>query len=104
MVVWCHSVMDAFALSREKVCVAMSILDRYLSSGNGRSIDALKCTQAFQRCAITTLYMSIKIHEPSILGIKLLVKYCQGVYTEGDIIATEGEILFALDWRVCASS
>jgi hypothetical protein len=48
--------------------------------------------------------MSIKIHEPSILGIKLLVKYCQGVYTEGDIIATEGEILFALDWRVCASS
>ena len=103
MVDWCFTVVDAFALNREAVWVALSLLDRYLSSSNGRSIDALKCTHSFQRCAITALYMAIKIHEPSVLGIKLLVKLCRGAYTEGDIIATEGEILFALDWRVCAS-
>jgi len=104
MVNWCFTVVDAFALSRETVGVAMSILDRYLSSGKGKSIDALKCTQAFQRSAITSLFMAIKIHEPSVLGIKLLVKLCRGVYTERDIVATESEILFALDWRVYASS
>jgi hypothetical protein len=104
MVNWCFTVVDAFALSRETVGVAMSILDRYLSSGKGKSLDALKCTQAFQRSAITSLFMAIKIHEPSVLGIKLLVKLCRGVYTEMDIVATESEILFALDWRVYASS
>jgi hypothetical protein len=104
MVSWCFTVVDAFALSRETVGVAMSILDRYLSSGKGKSLDALKCTQAFQRSAITSLFMAIKIHEPTVLGIKLLVKLCRGVYTERDIIATESEILFALNWRVYASN
>ncbi|KAL3811065.1 hypothetical protein ACHAXA_009013 [Cyclostephanos tholiformis] len=104
MVDWCFAVVDAFALSRETVGVAMSILDRYLSSGKGKSCYALTCTQAFQRTAITSLFMAIKIHEPAVLGLKLLVKLCRGVYRERDIIATENEILFALDWRVYASS
>jgi hypothetical protein len=104
MVGWCFTVVDAFALSRETVGVAMSILDRYLSSGNGKSNEALKCTQTFQRMAITSFFMAIKIHEPTMLGIKLLVKLCRGVYKECDIIATENEILSALEWRVYASS
>jgi hypothetical protein len=104
MVGWCFTVVDAFALSRETVGVAMSILDRYLSSGNGKSHEALKCTQAFQMSVITSFFMAIKIHEPTVLGIELLVKLCRGVYKESDIIATENEILSALEWRVYASS
>ena len=104
MVGWCFTVVDAFALSRETVGAAMSILDRYLSSGNGKSHEALKCPQTFQRSVITSFFMAIKIHEPSVLGIQLLVKLCRGVYKESDIIATENEILSALEWRVYASS
>jgi hypothetical protein len=42
---WCFTVVDA--LSKEMVGMAMSILDRYLSSGKGKSSYALTCTQAF---------------------------------------------------------
>jgi len=104
MVDWCFAVVDAFALSRETVGAAMSILDRYLSSGNGKSRDALKCPQTYQMAVITSLFMAIKIHEPSVLGIQLLVKLCRGVYEERDIVATESDILSALEWRVYASS
>jgi hypothetical protein len=103
MVNWFFSVVDSFALSRETVCVATSILDRYLCSGRGMSIDVLKCARAFQRSAITSLYMAIKVNESSVLGLKLLVRLCRGVYAQGDFVATEREILFALDWRVCES-
>ena len=104
MVGWCFTVVDAFALSRETVGAAMSILDRYLSSGNGKSHEALKCAQTFQRSVITSFFMAIKIHEPSVLGIQLMVKLCRGVYKESDIVATENEILSALEWRVYTSS
>jgi len=104
MVGWCFTVVDAFALSRETVGAAMSILDRYLSSGNGKSHVALKCPQTFQRSVITSFFMAIKIHEPSVLGIQLLVKLCRGVYKKSDIVATENEILSALEWRVYTSS
>lgn len=104
MINWCFTVVDALDLSRETVGIAVSILDRYLSSGKGKSFEAVKCTKSFQRSVVTTLFMAIKIHESVVLGIKFLIKICQGVYNETDIIATELIILKALEWRVyCAS-
>jgi hypothetical protein len=114
MVEWCFGVADAFDMSKETVGVAVSIFDRYHSSGNGNSHEALKSLQAFQRAAVTSFFVAIKIHEPSSLGIQLLVKLClgpepsllgipspvklsMGVYEE-NIVATECEILSALKW------
>jgi hypothetical protein len=104
MVDWCFILVDAFALSRETVGVTMSILDRYLSSGKGKSHEALECRQTFQRAVVTSFFMAIKINEPTVLDIKMLVKLCRGVYKQKDIIDTEMEILSALEWRVYASS
>ena len=89
MVGWCFTVMNAFALSRETVGVVMSILNRYLSLGKGKLHEVLKCMQTFQRSVITSFFMAIKIHEPSVLDIQLLVKLCQGVYKESDIVVME---------------
>jgi hypothetical protein len=104
MIDWCFTVIDAFGLNRDTVGLAMSITDRYLSSNKGKSNEARNCTKIFQRSVITSLYMAIKIHEPTVLGLQLLVKLCRGVYTESEIIATELEILSALEWRVYISS
>ena len=114
MVEWYVDFADAFALSKETVGVAVSILDRYLSSGNGNSHEALKSPQAFQRAAVTPFFMAIKIHEPHLLGMQLLRKLClgpnlrcpgyMGFYEECDIVATESKVLSALEWRVCITS
>lgn len=104
MVDWCFIVVDSFDLSRETVAIAMSILDRYLSSGKGKSVEALQKKNKFQLATITSFYMAVKIHEPVKLGIGMLIKLCRGFYKESDVIATEQDILFSLDWRVCVSS
>ena len=104
MIDWCFTVIDAFRLNRDTVGMAMSIVDRYLSSNKGKSYEARICTKIFQRSVITSLYMAIKIHEPTVLGLPLLVKLCRGVYTESEIIATELDILSALEWRVYVAS
>jgi hypothetical protein len=59
MVEWYVDFADAFALSKETLGVAVSILDRYLSSGNENSHEALKSLQAFQRAAVTPFFNSL---------------------------------------------
>ena len=74
MVDWCFIVVDSVDLSRETVGIAMSILDRYLSSGNGKSAEALQNKQKFQLATITSFYMAVKIHEPVQIGMGMLIK------------------------------
>lgn len=104
MVDWCFIVVDSFDLSRETVWIGMSLLDRYLSSGKGRSVETKKSKQKFQLAAITAFFMAVKIHEPVQLGIEMLVKLCRGYYKESNIFATEKDILDSLEWRVCISA
>ncbi|KAL3809255.1 hypothetical protein ACHAXA_007992 [Cyclostephanos tholiformis] len=104
MVDWFFAVADSFALSRETVGSAMSILDRYLSSGNGdKSREALECREMFQTAAIAAFFLAMKIHEPSAFGMRMMLKLCRGIYEENDIIVAENDILSALEWRVLAS-
>lgn len=101
MVEWCITVVDALDLSRETVGIAFSILDRYLSSGGGDSAAALQCKQTFQKAALASLYISVKLYEPGHqLGLELLVKLCRGIYSKSSIASAEMDILTALQWRV----
>jgi hypothetical protein len=104
MVDWCFIVCDSFELSRETVCIAMSILDRYLSSGNGKSAEALESKQKFQLATIVAFYTAVKMNESTQIGIAMLMKLCRGYYTESVIYAMELEILSALQWRVYLSA
>ena len=74
MVEWCFAAVGSLDLSKETAWVAVSILDRYISSGNGMSPEACRHSQTFQLAAVTSFYMTMKIREPSVIGIELLTQ------------------------------
>ncbi len=100
MVMWLQQVRSTLNLSPDTVWIAMSIFDRYLCSGRGGSARALEDKCEFQLAAITAFYIAVKIHEPVVLGIDMLLVVCRHAYTENDFVSTEMDILSAIDWRV----
>jgi hypothetical protein len=98
MVQWCYQTVDFFKLSRNSVHVAMSCLDRFLCTPEGKPY--LMNKSLFQLACITSLHMAIKVHEPVELGVSLLVQLCGGVYTVGQITNTEQCLLNAIRWAV----
>jgi hypothetical protein len=98
MVQWCYQTVDFFKLSRNSVHVAMSCLDRFLCTPEGKPY--LMNKSLFQLACITSLHMAIKVHEPVELGVSLLVQLCGGVYTAGQITNTEQCLLNAIRWAV----
>lgn len=100
MVTWIQQVQTTLGLSPETVWIAMSFFDRYLSSGKGNSVNVLKSKCKFQLAAITAYYTAVKIYEPVVLGVDMLIQICRGTYVEADIVAMEQDILSALNWRV----
>mmetsp|Transcript_25020 Transcript_25020/g.45066 ORF Transcript_25020/g.45066 Transcript_25020/m.45066 type:complete len:285 (-) Transcript_25020:50-904(-) len=100
MVTWMTHVQNTLSLSPETIWIAMSFFDRYLSSGRGNAEEVLKSKCMFQLAAITAFYTAVKIYEPVVLGIDMLIQICRGMYTKSDIVEMEKNILSALDWRV----
>ncbi|KAL7543690.1 hypothetical protein ACHAXR_012998 [Thalassiosira sp. AJA248-18] len=100
MVVWCQQIQKSLKLSPETVWIAISFLDRYLSSGKGKSQEALQNRFKFQLAAITSFYVAVKINESVELDVATLAKLCKGYYAESKILSMETDIIFALDWRV----
>jgi len=100
MVNWLFQISDALSLNRETVSLAMSFLDRFLSSKTACSAQALEDRHKFQLAAITSYYIAVKIFEPVQLGVDMLVKLCRGFYEKSAILAMENDILFSLEWRV----
>ena len=100
MVTWLQQVQSTLKLSPDSVWIAMSIFDRYLCSGRGGSARALEDKSKFQLAAITAFYTAVKIHEPVVLGIDMLLVVCRHAYTEDDFASMEMDILSAINWRV----
>ena len=100
MVTWVTHVQTTLSLSPETVWIAMSFFDRYLSSGRGNSQEVLKSKCKFQLAAITVFYTAVKIYEPVVLGIDMLIQICRGTYNMNDIVEMKNDILSALDRRV----
>jgi uncharacterized CHY-type Zn-finger protein len=92
---WYYKVVDLCKFSRETVAVAMSYLDRYISSEAGRP--ALDDYTLFQLAGITCLYTAIKIHEPEAITPTQL---SSGTYTKEQVTDMELEILAAIQWRM----
>jgi Cyclin, N-terminal domain/Cyclin, C-terminal domain len=98
MVEWCYQVVDFCKFSRETVAIAMSYLDRYMSTETG--LPALYDRTVFQLAAMTCLYMAIKIHEPEAMEPRIVAQLSRGVYTEQQVTDVELEILDAIQWRM----
>ncbi|KAL3786571.1 hypothetical protein ACHAWO_000725 [Cyclotella atomus] len=97
---WLCQISDALSLNRETVGLAMSLLDRYLSSCARSSDQILSDRSRFQLASITAYYIAVKINEPVELGLSMLVKLCRGCYESSAIVSMEQDILSALAWRI----
>ena len=100
MITWLCQISDALSLNRETVGLATSFLDRFLSSQTKSAEQALNDRHKFQLAAITTFYIAVKINEPVLLRIDMLVKLCRNFYDQHVILSMEKDILFSLEWRI----
>lgn len=98
LVDWCYSIVDFCRFNRETVAIAISVLDRFLLSDLG--LVTLQEPTIYQLAAMTSLYLSIKIHEPEAMDPELVSNLSHGAYTIEQVEAMEYAILQAVDWRV----
>jgi Cyclin, N-terminal domain len=104
---WCFEVVDHFTYDREVVSFALSYLDRAAARKSELTDDPLP-KRDYQRLAVTSLYMAIKLHGETDekegprrkLGIKVFVELSRGFFDRDAIEATERSILQSLKWRI----
>lgn len=91
---WMYGVIDHCNLRRESVAVATYFLD--LSSARG----LVKCRVDFQLIAMTSLVLSIKLNDSTMVKLDSMVKLGRGLFSEADVIAMERKILQIFGWHV----
>jgi hypothetical protein len=98
MAKWCNDITDFCNYSRETAAIAMSCLDRFMASPDGRSI--LLDRNLFQLAAMTALYTAVKVHEHEAMDPQLVSSLCRGAHSPEDIEAMESRMLNAIQWRI----
>lgn len=98
LVEWCYDVVDYFHFNEEVVEIAVSMVDRYLSTYAGKHV--IQSRQKFRLVFLTSLFVACKAIEKNTISSKDFAKFGRGVITWKDLIQMESEILFALNWRV----
>jgi hypothetical protein len=98
MAEWCYQILDSCKFSRATVEIAMSYVDRYLSTEVGSP--ALDDRKFFQLAAMTCLYTAIKIHEPEAMQPRIVSQLSKVAYTEKEVTDMELEILYAVNWHM----
>lgn len=98
MTAWCFQVIDFCRFSRETAEIAMSYLDRFSATSEGK--EAREDRQIYQLAAMSCLYTAVKIHEPEAMNPQLVSNLSRGTYSPKQIEEMEANILQALDWRM----
>lgn len=100
MVEWCFQVVDFAKLHRETVSVALSLLDRYLSSLSPHAKKVILSRKLYQLASMSALFLAIKMCEKSVINASAFADLSRGSYTADDILEMESIILKSLEWRV----
>lgn len=95
---WCIGVIETFDCHTEIAEIAMSCLDRFVSTENGKTI--LLDRSEYQLAALTALYTAVKIHNPIAFSPELMAQLSRRQYNEDEIEAMERRMLGAIQWRV----
>eukprot|EP00545_Synedropsis_sp_CCMP1620_P001511 CAMPEP_0119014584 /NCGR_PEP_ID=MMETSP1176-20130426/9993_1 /TAXON_ID=265551 /ORGANISM="Synedropsis recta cf, Strain CCMP1620" /LENGTH=303 /DNA_ID=CAMNT_0006967787 /DNA_START=89 /DNA_END=1000 /DNA_ORIENTATION=- len=98
MVEWCYQVVDFCKFNRETVAIAMSFLDRFMTTPEGTGV--LENRKIFQLCTMTCLYTAIKTHEPEAMDPQVISGLSRGAYSAKQVEAMERRILGAIKWRM----
>jgi hypothetical protein len=94
IVEWMYGVVDHCNLRRESVSVATYFLD--LASARG----LVTCRKEFQLVAMTSLMLSIKLNDSTMVKLDSMVKLGRGLFDEADVVAMETKMLREFQWRV----
>lgn len=95
---WTLQLAEACDYGVETSCLAMSCLDRFLSTTEGYMV--ILSPLEFQKAALTSLYIAVKMNEFEVLGPNNIALLSRGQHTAEDVEEMELYILKALDWRV----
>jgi lipoyl(octanoyl) transferase len=104
---WCFEVVDHFTYDRQVVSFALNYLDRAAALKSELMDDPIP-KRDYQRLAVTSLYMAIKLHGETDetegprrkLGIRVFVELSRGFFNRVVIEETERSILNSLNWRI----
>ena len=97
---WMMHIIETAELQRETAIIAMSYLDRFMSTTVSQAKRARYNRREYQLISFTCLYIAIKISEPTALSISMCSTLSRGVHSIDDIIACEKNILKGLQWRM----
>lgn len=100
MVQWCYQIVTFANFHRETVSIAMSYLDRFLSSNHPHARRAIANRKEYQLSCIAALYLAIKMNEPEEIDAKNFAELARGTHLECEIVRMEATILSVLDWRL----
>lgn len=95
---WTFQLAEACDYGVETSCLAMSCLDRFLSTTGGYFV--LLNPAEFQKAALTSLYIAVKMNEFEVLGPNNIALLSRGQHTAEDIEQMEVYVLQSLEWRV----
>lgn len=98
MVEWCYEVIDRAEFKRETVGIAINYLDRFLSISSEKIKNVLYDRSKYQLCAMTCLFIAIKLNETKMLDTNLMVQLSRGCYSKEDFTSMEMEIVTELNW------
>jgi hypothetical protein len=99
---WCYQVLDYCDASEEIGSIAISYVDRFLSSKQGSFV--LNDKKYFQLLVMCSLQLAIKLHESRTLESDTLSKLSRGLFSVKDISLMEKALLTALSWRLCPAT
>lgn len=100
MVQWCYQIVEFAEFKLETVSIAMSFLDRFLSSDHPNAKKAIACRKEYQLSCITVLCIAIKMNERKEINPQTFSDLARGTHSESDIVRMETIILSALNWRL----
>jgi hypothetical protein len=94
IVEWMYGVVDHCNLRRESVAVATYFLDQ------ASCHDLVASRKDFQLVAMTSLMLSIKLNDSTMVKLDSMVKLGRGLFDENDVIDMETKMLKAFRWHV----
>ena len=115
IVQWLYDCVDYLELQRECVAIAMSYVDRFMSTAspiNGKSLpkalhkkvaESKSDATVYQLLALSALFLAAKQSSKvsPVNNARVLVRVSHGSYSVQEIIEMESTLLSVLDWRLC---
>ena len=99
MLLWFYSVLDHCRFARENGAAATYLLDLYLATPEGRSVDLLD-RSAFQLASMTALFLALKMNEGETVTADMVARLSRGGFRAHDVARQEWRMLRALGFRV----